>query len=233
MARIFARSSSTGSLKSLGHDQTFARSLAGLSEVSEALKVHAGVVARALRDGGRVARTLTVIVRFDDRTSVSRSQTLPFGVDDEHAIETLAVALVQSVDLSLAVRLLALHASGFLERGANPLQLSFGIEASGSDAAPSAEALSLERQVGREALRDAIDEIRRRYGRTSLATASELGRRRPRRRDPTRSPRVRARVRGRRRYAWTVTSVPMGVWGKTVCAEAKGISTQPRLCGQP
>lgn len=162
-------------LKSLGHDQTFARSLAGLSEVSEALKVHAGVVARALRDGGRVARTLTVIVRFDDRTSVSRSQTLPFGVDDEHAIETLAVALVQSVDLSLAVRLLALHASGFLERGANPLQLSFGIEASGSDAAPSAEALSLERQVGREALRDAIDEIRRRYGRTSLATASELG----------------------------------------------------------
>ena len=37
-------------MKSLGHDQTFARSLVGDSEVARALKVHAAVVARALRD---------------------------------------------------------------------------------------------------------------------------------------------------------------------------------------
>jgi hypothetical protein len=138
------------------------------------MKVHAGVVARALRERDRVARTMTVIVRFDDLTSVSRSQTLPFGIDDENAIEALGDALIQSVDLSRSVRLLGLHASGFLERGENQMQLSFGVEAPSSDVKAGAVALSRGRQVDNEALRDAIDEIRRRFGRTSLATASEL-----------------------------------------------------------
>jgi len=47
-----------------------------------------------------VARTISIVVRFDDLTSVSRSQTLSFGVDDEHAIEAIGEALLQSVDLS-------------------------------------------------------------------------------------------------------------------------------------
>jgi DNA polymerase-4 len=162
-------------LKSLGHDQTFARSLTGLDEVRRALKVHAGVVARALREKDRVARTITVIVRFDDRTSVSRSQTLSFGIDDENAIEALGDALLQSVDLSRSIRLLGLHASGFLQRSENQMQLSFGIETASLDAKVGAVAISRGRQVDNEALRDAIDEVRRRFGRTSLATANELG----------------------------------------------------------
>ena len=162
-------------LKSLGHDQTFARSLSGVNEVSEALRVHAGVVARALREKDRVARTISVIVRFDDLSSVSRSQTLSFGIDDEVAIEAIGEALLQSVDLSRSVRLLGLHASGFLERSENPMQLSFGIETASLDAKAGAIAVSRGRQVGNEALRDAIDEVRRRFGRTSLGTAGELG----------------------------------------------------------
>ena len=162
-------------LKSLGHDQTFARSLSGVNEVSEALRVHAGVVARALREKDRVARTISVIVRFDDLSSVSRSQTLSFGIDDEVAIEAIGEALLQSVDLSRSVRLLGLHASGFLERSENQMQLSFGIETASLDAKAGAIAVSRGRQVGSEALRDAIDEVRRRFGRTSLGTAGELG----------------------------------------------------------
>jgi DNA polymerase IV len=162
-------------LKSLGHDQTFARSLSGLNEVREALKTHAAVVARALRGKGLVARTISVVVRFDDRSSVSRSQTLSFGVDDEYAIEAIGEALLQSVDLSLAVRLLGLHASSFIERADNHMQLSFGIEDVTNDAKASAVAKSRQRQVDNEALRDAVDEVRRRFGRTSVGTASELG----------------------------------------------------------
>ncbi len=161
-------------MKSLGHDQTFARSLIGLTEVEGALKVHAGVVARALRGRDSVARTITVIVRFDDLSSVSRSQTLPFGIDDEYAIEAVADALVGSVDLSSAVRLLALHASGLMERGRNQVQLAFGLETESSDAKELATARSRERQAENGALRDAIDEVRRRFGRTSVGTASEL-----------------------------------------------------------
>jgi DNA polymerase-4 len=162
-------------LKSLGHDQTFARSLSGVSEVGEALKTHAAVVARALREKAQVARTISVVVRFDDLTSVSRSQTLSFGVDDEHAIEAIGEALLQSVDLSRAIRLLGLHASSFLERSENQMQLSFGLDTTSLDAKASAAEISRGRQVDSEALRDAIDEVRRRFGRTSVGTASELG----------------------------------------------------------
>lgn len=164
-------------LKSLGHDQTFARSLVGHDEVATALKVHAAVVARALREKDRVARTISVVVRFDDLTSVTRSQTLSFGVDDEYAIEAMGEALLQSVDLTRSIRLLGLHASGFLERSENQMQLSFGFESASLDAKARAAAISRERQVTNEALRDAIDEVRQRFGRTSVGTASELSER--------------------------------------------------------
>jgi DNA polymerase-4 len=168
---------SNRAMKSLGHDQTFARSLIGEAEVEGAVKVHAGVVARALRDRASVARTISVVVRFDDLTSVSRSQTLPFGVDDEYAIEAVANALVGSIDLSNAVRLLGLHASGLMERSHNQVQLAFGLETESSDAKELATARSRERQAENGALRDAIDEVRRRFGRTSVGTASELNER--------------------------------------------------------
>jgi DNA polymerase IV len=161
-------------LKSVGHDQTFARSLSGLDEVREAMKTHAAVVARALREKDLVARTISVVVRFDDRTSVSRAQTLTFGLDDEYAIEAIGDALLESVDLSLAVRLLGLHASGFLERNKNHVQLSFGLDAATNDAKAKSIAVSRQRQVENESLRDALDEVRRRFGRTSVGTASEL-----------------------------------------------------------
>ena len=164
-------------LKSVGHDETFARSLTGLNEVRRAIKNHAAVVALALREKDRVARTISIVVRFDDLTSVSRAQTLSFGVDDEYAIEAIGEALIQSVDLSRAVRLLGLHASNFLERTENHLQLSFGLDDSSLSAKDRAVSLSREHQVGNEALRDAVDEVRRRFGRTSVGTAGELGER--------------------------------------------------------
>ena len=164
-------------LKSVGHDETFARSLTGLNEVRRAIKNHAAVVARALREKVRVARTISIVVRFDDLTSVSRAQTLSFGVDDEYAIEAIGEALIQSVDLSRSVRLLGLHASNFLERTENHLQLSFGLDDSSLSAKDRAVSLSREHQVGNEALRDAVDEVRRRFGRTSVGTAGELGER--------------------------------------------------------
>lgn len=162
-------------MKSVGHDQTFAKSLEGIEQVVEAAKGHAAVVARALRAQARVARTITIVVRFDDLTSVSRSQTLSFGVDDEVAILAISEALLQSVELHHAVRLLGIHASSFLERERNQMQLTFGFEASSGNVRDRAELVSRERQISHEALRDAVDEVRQRFGRTALASASELG----------------------------------------------------------
>jgi DNA polymerase-4 len=161
-------------LKSVGRDQTFAKSLEGIAQVLEMSKGQAAVVARALREESRVARTITVVVRFDDLTSISRSQTLSFGIDDEVSIAAIAGALLQSVELHQAVRLLGIHASSFLERDKNQVQLSFSLEGTSSDARERAAILSRERQTGSEALRDAVDEVRQRFGRSALGTASEL-----------------------------------------------------------
>ena len=139
--------------KSLGHDQTFARSLEGLAETVAAAQRHAAVVARALRERNRVARTISVTVRFDDRTSVGRSQTLPFGIDDEVAIFAIAEALLSTIEFSHAVRLLGLYASSFLERAENQVQLSFGLDAGSAGTKERAVLVSMERQASHEALR--------------------------------------------------------------------------------
>jgi DNA polymerase IV len=161
--------------KSLGHEQTFAVSLQGLAEVSRRAREQSAVVARTLRDHHRVARTISLVVRYDDWTQLTRAQTLPFGVDDEEAVAAIAEALASTLDLTQAVRLLGVHASGFLSPDENTLQLSFGLVSEEGDARQRAEELSRERQVTREALRDAIDEVRQRFGRTAVASASELG----------------------------------------------------------
>lgn len=162
-------------LKSVGHDQTFATSLIGFDSLAAKCLHHAGVVGRALRAKGLVARTLSVAVRFDDLTSVSRAQTLPFGVDDDVALASVAQALVASIQLDRPVRLLALHASTLLERTRNQVQLSFGVDDAGGQSRHEAVERSRAHQVNNEALRDVVDDIRRRYGDTSLGSAAQLG----------------------------------------------------------
>ncbi|MDE3008662.1 MAG: DNA polymerase IV [Acidobacteriota bacterium] len=161
--------------KSVGHEETFAKSLSSRAELNSVVERHADVVARALRAQGLVARTVTLIVRFDDLTSVSRSQTLAFGLDDEDAVATVAQALLTTVALDGAVRLLGIHASSLRQRDDNQLQLSFGFEGLAHD--PRAEAVesSRRRQVANEALRDVVDEIRERFGSHAVASARDLG----------------------------------------------------------
>ncbi len=163
------------SAKSVGHDQTFSRSLRSLDEVRGVLRGHAGVVSRALRSHGQLARTVSLVVRFDDLTSVSRSQTLSFGVDDDVAIEAIAVALAESIDLRQSIRFVGLYASSFVERSNVELQLSFAFDVASDDALARASAISRSRQAGFESLRDAIDDVRQRFGRSALGSVADLG----------------------------------------------------------
>jgi len=74
-------------------------------------------------------------------------------------IAAIAGALVQSMELHNLVRLLALHASSFLERSRNAMQLTFAIDTVTPDTRNRAVEVGRDRQVGHEALRDAVDEI--------------------------------------------------------------------------
>ncbi len=55
------------------------------------------------------------------------------------------------------------------------MQLSFGLDPSSNNAREKAEAVSRERQVSNEALRDAVDEVREKFGKSSVGVAAELG----------------------------------------------------------
>lgn len=160
--------------KSIGHDETFARSLRTVEEVQNVARGHAAVVARALRANHRLARTITLVVRFDDLRSVSRSQTLSFGVDDDGAIAMIGAALAETISLNQSVRLVGLYASSFLERSVHEIQLALPLAVESASAREGAEQASRTRQVGLEGLRDAIDEVRQRFGRSALGTAAEL-----------------------------------------------------------
>lgn len=160
-------------LKSLGHDETFAVSLTTSEQLLAKCRHHAGVLARALRAHGLVARTISVVLRFDDLESLSRSQTLSFGVDDEAALTAVAQALVRSVDVGRPVRLLGLYAASFLERSRNQVQLSFDVAAGSSDRQRAIDQ-SREHQVSAETLRDVVDDIRQRYGPSAVGLAADL-----------------------------------------------------------
>lgn len=160
-------------LKSIGHDQTFGTSVVGASGLAPHVVHHAGIVARALRQRGQVAKTVTVGVRFDDLSMVQRSQTLPFGVDDEGALASVAQALIEGIHMGSSVRLLALHVSSLLDRSDNQVQLAFDVE-SGASGTKQAIESSRQQQVSNEALRDVLDDIRHRYGTSAVGVASDL-----------------------------------------------------------
>lgn len=158
--------------KSLGHEETFARSRRGPAEVEVELRRQAGVVARTLRERDLLARTVSVVVRYDDLTGVTRRQTLPFGVDDENALYEVGRALLEVIDLAPAVRLLGLHVGNLSARAGAELQLAFRLgEESGS---PAAAERGRAAQAERAALRDALDEIRGRFGRAAVGSVAEL-----------------------------------------------------------
>jgi DNA polymerase-4 len=160
--------------KSVGHEETFAVSVSEEAEIRTILRRQAGIVARALRDRHLLARRVTVIARDDELRTRSHSQTLSFGIDDADALAEVAMALGVSVERSLALRLLGVHASQLEERVGSSIQLS--LDLGGAANAESSEEASRRRQVDREALRDTIDDIRRRFGANVLGRASEMER---------------------------------------------------------
>ena len=159
--------------KTLGHEETFAVSLTEATAIASVLRRHAGIVARALRERQFLARRVTVIARDDDLVTRSRSQTLSFGLDDDDALADVAIALGSTFDLSRSLRLLGIHVGQLEFRRGSTLQLSFGLEVEGESRTASEET-SRRRQADHAALRDAVDDIRHRFGSSALGRGSDL-----------------------------------------------------------
>jgi DNA polymerase-4 len=149
-------------MKSIGHEETFARDLHELGELrTELVRLSDGVASR-LRSAGVGARTLTLKVRFAGFTTITRSTTLVSPVATAAAIVEAVAPLLAAVDPTPGVRLLGVHASNF---GAPVEQLRLD-ELFVTSSAP-APADWVEASL-------AIDAIRTRFGDLAIGPASAV-----------------------------------------------------------
>jgi DNA polymerase IV len=145
-------------VKSIGHEETFARDHHDATALGREAVRMADAVAWRLRRVGMAARTVSIKVRFGDFRTITRSTTLPTPVDEGPIVAQHALALLAGVDPAPGVRLLGVTVSGLLEGAGR--QLSF------DDAAgPSWQDAS-----------GAVDAIRERFGTGAIGPAAAVGR---------------------------------------------------------
>jgi DNA polymerase-4 len=125
-----------------------------------------------LRKSSRAGRTITVRVRFEDFSAVTRSATLAAPVASDAAIlqvaEGLADRAVSAAAAGRRVNLLGIAVSKLTGRGALQLELPLGWGRVDMTASGSAEA-ELQAQ-----LEEALDAVRIRYGKSAVGPMSLL-----------------------------------------------------------
>jgi DNA polymerase-4 len=168
--------------KSVGHEETFAVDLRDRQSLHVRVVRMADAVASRLRVAQLRGRTITVKVRYADRSTITRSQTLGTATDSQRAIAAVAGALLDAVDIDSGVRLLGVSSSALTKGMPDSRQLSFetGPDPShGEDLGPAASEsgghVSRSREAGWEEVEAAVSEIRLRYGMSSVGSAALTG----------------------------------------------------------
>ena len=141
-------------VKSIGHEETFARDHHSLDTLHLQLVRLGDAVAARLRGAGVAGRTVSIKVRFHDFRTITRSVTLPSAIDTGPDVVRAASELLGRIDPAAGVRLLGIHVSQLVEGSARQLSLDDLDTPSWDDAT------------------DAIDAIRARYGPGAIVPAS-------------------------------------------------------------
>jgi DNA polymerase IV len=186
--------------KSIGHEETFAADLHDHGALHGHVVRMADAVCERLREAGVRARTVTVKVRFGDRTTITRSHTVSQATGSPRLVREVAAALLEAVDVGTGVRLLGVSASGLTDApGAQQLafdDLGAGTDRLGADHAGDGRGGAESRVAGPdgeelhgpghgergpesawEELEAALAAIRARYGQAAVAPAALLGER--------------------------------------------------------
>ncbi|MEW6266392.1 MAG: DNA polymerase IV [Thermodesulfobacteriota bacterium] len=102
-------------VKSIGAEETFLTDILDLKSVRRELLWLAIRVSRRLRRHGFRSRTVTLKVKYDDFTQVSRAETLPRLTDEARAVYETGLRLLARTDLGRRpARLLGLSLSGLV-----------------------------------------------------------------------------------------------------------------------
>tara|TARA_B100000686_G_scaffold339935_1_gene414828 strand:+ start:1616 stop:2878 length:1263 start_codon:yes stop_codon:yes gene_type:complete len=150
---------STHGAKSISHEETFAEDLFDLEKIESEIHRMADAVGKRLRDSDCLAQTVVLKVRLKDFSTMTRSVSLPNSTDSGKVIGREAVRMLETISLSMGVRLIGVGTSNFSNTGQG-LQLSF-------------DELGTNDREWREA-EEAMDSIRSKFGPDSIGAASTL-----------------------------------------------------------
>ncbi len=138
--------------KSISVEETYDRDLEGQETIEAALLAHAQRLGGRLRRSGAAARTITLKVRYEDFTTVTRQVTLGAPIDSPRDLYRIAGELLEATDRTRPVRLLGLGGSA-LEETVEPRQLDLASDENWARVS------------------EAVAEVRERYGEHSVDPA--------------------------------------------------------------
>ncbi len=97
--------------KSYGSESTFDSDVHDAETLSKCLAHHSRRVGERLRAGGKLARTVTLKVKFSDFEQVTRGRSLSQPFDDDDTIYATSCELLRELDMPTAVRLIGVSVS--------------------------------------------------------------------------------------------------------------------------
>jgi DNA polymerase-4 len=148
--------------KSYGEENTFETDVYERSEVASALTAHSEAVARRLRRDGFVGKTVTLRVKFAERTVgavetaamlyplTTRQRTLGEPSDDGARIRAVVLGLWDELEGARGVRLVGVSVSGLVQRSQRQLDL-FSDDGRQAELGPTLDAI--EARFGSQAIR--------------------------------------------------------------------------------
>ena len=158
--------------KSVSNEMTFARDLVARVDVEAAIATIAAKVGRRLRKKGLAGRTLSLKLRFDDRSVRSVQKRLPAPSDDELAFTPLLYRMVDEIwREGIPVRLLGVGMSGF-EEDEFVQQTLFDVVQEAPSALDATPVIADDAK--RRGLLDATDALRDRFGEGAVRFGHEL-----------------------------------------------------------
>lgn len=156
--------------KSVSNEISFAEDLTNRRDIEAALATVSAKVGRRLRKNGLAGSTVTLKIRYGDRSSRTVQRPLPEPCDDEYVFLAYLKDMLDEVWApGMAVRLVGMAATGF--DGRIPQQQSLF---DGFDDAPDAPKPAIEDAASRENLTSATDMVRNRFGEDAVQFGREL-----------------------------------------------------------
>jgi DNA polymerase-4 len=109
--------------KSISVEETYSSDLEGRDVLEASLLAHAQRLSGRLRRAGLTARTVTLKIRYDDFTTLTRSSTVGTPIDSPRDLFQTSQRLLEQVDTDRPVRLLGLSGTSLVQ-SLSPQQLT-------------------------------------------------------------------------------------------------------------